>query len=85
MVDGTQVVEHLDPPRLAGGGVVLRDHRPASTIQAAGFGATLAVVVRPLAARQKKHREVEGELTALGADIRIERSVVGEDWRDSAG
>lgn len=45
--------------------------------------ATLAVVVRPLAARQKKHREKEGELTALGADtvagLRVLRGIGGED------
>jgi ABC-type multidrug transport system fused ATPase/permease subunit len=44
--------------------------------------ATLAVVVRPLQARQKQHRETEGRLTALGADtvagLRVLRGIGGE-------
>jgi ABC-type multidrug transport system fused ATPase/permease subunit len=46
------------------------------------LGATLALIVRPLQARQKQHRENEGRLTALGADtvagLRVLRGIGGE-------
>ena len=46
------------------------------------LGVTLAILVRPLEARQKQHRESEGELTALGADtvagLRVLRGIGGE-------
>jgi ABC-type multidrug transport system fused ATPase/permease subunit len=46
------------------------------------LSATLAVVIRPLQARQKQHRESEGRLTALGADtvagLRVLRGIGGE-------
>jgi ABC-type multidrug transport system fused ATPase/permease subunit len=45
--------------------------------------ATLAVVVRPLQARQRDHRDAEGRLTALGADtvagLRVLRGIGGEE------
>jgi ABC-type multidrug transport system fused ATPase/permease subunit len=47
-----------------------------------GLGVTLAIIVRPLEARQKQHRDSEGELTALGADtvagLRVLRGIGGE-------
>jgi len=52
------------------------------TLGVPALGATLAIVVRPLEARQKQHRESEGELTALGADtvagLRVLRGIGGE-------
>lgn len=46
------------------------------------LSATLAIIVRPLQARQKQHRESEGRLTALGADtvagLRVLRGIGGE-------
>lgn len=46
------------------------------------LGATLAILVRPLQARQKVYRESEGQLTALGADtvagLRVLRGIGGE-------
>ncbi len=83
-VDGKiAVIEGVS--QLTGAPVAACDLRAGAAMIIAGLAAHGTTEIDQVYRIERGYEGIVEKLANLGADIRIERSVVGEDWRDSAG